>query len=700
MTTGGGSVAAFGFRYQYLAGAEEILRLLLSGEYDIERIALMIEPLRREHNSESNSDNDIIDFAIRLDGSLHRRVQMKASTAPDKYPLGKTDAIKIFTRLDVGIVVPPSSVEILTNKPPRPNLSKECSPPNRDVHGRDVYRLQSTDIADVTKWDHFVVHDARQISDIKNSVFELIRKLRQDQALGRGILSAGLLTALLLDTIFDLAATVPRELSGRELLQLLAVRDVDLAHALGRFDWGLSINEIPQLTSVVPRTAELAELTELFHESIDGRTPKISVLTGVTGFGKSSVVADFCLLNKHFYEYVSWIDCANPRTIKSKIRDTAVKLGATLTEDSDVIDAFHSAFAASGGPTVIVFDGAKQREDIEHYIPSNGCGFIVVTSNSSGSWWPRGTAHQRAIEAFSQEEADACFASYAGLEVGSQQDVISEITNRLGRVPLAVCMAGQYFRNCDEDVSRLSVEYFKRLDALDDLPSKPQGFDKTAFAAIRLAVEQLGADGSIAERERREIQILVYRSSFIAPELIPLNLLIQAIDQEALNLATPPKPEFTEQHRLNRIVSTIRTQTLARRRNYVDASGKSTPASDTITIHPLVHEILREIFSHAAPPEHVEDVLGMLMGCLYGWIRELRPAGTYLAVDQLIIHSEQLLNVADSRNNADNVIPYRCAKLFLRWELSRSYSSRGQHAESVDMTEKALNDTQGLNLAP
>jgi hypothetical protein len=53
------------------------------------------------------------------------------------------------------------------------------------------------------------------------------------------------------------------------------------------------------------------------------------------------------------------------------------------------------------------------------------------------------------IKTFTSEEARRCFASYAGLTADTEVDPqsLSDIVDRLGLVPLAISMAGMYFRN-------------------------------------------------------------------------------------------------------------------------------------------------------------------------------------------------------------------------------------------------------------
>lgn len=113
---------------------------------------------------------------------------------------------------------------------------------------------------------------------------------------------------------------------------------------------GLPLIEVPRLISAVARTAELAELTELFTDSVDSRNPKVAVLVGVTGFGKSTLAADFCHLNRHFYEHVLWVDCRTESLIEAKFKDVITQLGIDPATITDVASTFRTEFARMGAP--------------------------------------------------------------------------------------------------------------------------------------------------------------------------------------------------------------------------------------------------------------------------------------------------------------------------------------------------------------
>ena len=701
MTSDGGAVASYGFRRQYLATAEEFLRLVVARGDDLAELAVIIEPTRTDLGGSGVADDDVVDFAIEVGGEIVRRVQVKSSRVPlGMNPLRYSDAAAIFKRMGAAA----HEAVILTNKPLAKKLVNACASPTLADEGGEVYSVTGQAITSGQSTPtRLIVRDDRSVEVVKQSVLELVREIRRDNAVGPGEQSAALLTAMLLDSMFEAAADLsPRRWSASEIVDLLCLPDTQVAHARRRFDWGVPLVEVPLLASAVARTDELATLTNLFNESVAGRIPRVAVLTGTTGFGKSTLAADFCHLNRYFYEHVCWIDSRSPELLEARIRDLVAQMGVDVDAGGDVGAAFRTELASIGGPYVVVFDGACRRQDVEPFVPTSGCGFVIVTTTNSTGWWH--TARPLPVGSFSDAEAIACFEAYAGIEPGTHTDAVAGVVRRLGHVPLAIAMAASYFRNADEDVAQLSDKYFESLEALDDPTAVPEGFDKTAFAAVQFAVKQIGSDAGGDEEFRRATQLLIYHSAFFAPELIPVNLVLQTVDSAVvtLDLTSPPSPVEADQHIRNRILTNLRTQTIARRRTYLDASGAANPASDTISIHPLVHEILRTIHVQAAPRDgSVMNLVTIFMGHLYGWIILLRPSGAFFPVEQLLVHAQWILDFVDTITtpaDADehDVYVFRCAIMYLRCEVANCHSSRGNYERGVELIEHALDEFAGV----
>lgn len=144
----------------------------------------------------------------------------------------------------------------------------------------------------------------------------------------------------------------------------------------------------------------------------------------------------------------------------------------------------------------------------------------------------------------------------------------------------------------------------------------------------------------------RVAQALIYRAALIAPEHIPLNFLIAAFPESVvLQLGELPMPAAAAPAVQRRYISIFRTQSLAQRVVLVDNFNANNEAAETIRIHPLVHEVLRDIFLRDIPPARLGEQLSMMLHALLGWLTEMRKRNAFFAVDQLAAHAEALLAV-------------------------------------------------------
>ncbi len=691
-TRGGGAVAAYGLKYQYLATADYFLRYLREHPELIQRATLVVEPLLINADGK---DDDIVDFAIEVDDVASHHIQVKATTKPDQYPLQPADARAVLDRL-LGHGTENSM--LLTNKPLSPELAADCtiietgSPATTYTWAKGPQPPQDAAPRQVS-----LAVDSRTPAQLRSAIAELVRYFRNHRALGPGITTARLLVAILLDFIFDAAAG--NELSRITALDLLAKihrPDAQMAHLAGGFDWGLPMTGIPSYASTVPRMAILDEITEHLTADDTRTVPPRVVLAGHTGIGKSVIATDYCHTDRISYEFLCWIDCRDTDMIAPRIRDIVAQLTKDVVPPAaDVSKIFTGILARVSGPWLLVFDGIQNAFDIDPYVPTVGHGSILITTNNSLGWWD--TAHQMEIGVFTEDEAINCFTTYAGFSPDALDEVrepIREIVERLGRIPLAVSMAGLYFRNTQGRLDELAVQYFADLASLDDSFSIPRGFEnKTAFDAIRYAVENLGK-GTKAPF-RRDAQALLYAGSLLAPELLPVNLLLPAT-AEALHISITklPKPAEADPALRRGVIATLRTQTIAHR--VTNAEPRTlTPASETVAVHPLVHEILQRNCLSRVRPGDLQSMAASLMFFLVGWIGILRTEGQFFAVEQLRMHAEALLELVSEREplsteSVDHDKHYKYLKAMLQIELSTCQFSRGNLQEAYNLGLAAM----------
>lgn len=690
----GGNQSAFGYRYQYLATVERFLRYMRDHLGELPAMTLHVEPTTMMSEGIAR-DDDIIDFAIGLGDQIVERDQVKGSSKPDENKLFQGEAATVFQRLNGESAA--RSV-LVTNRPLGPGLQVRCSQTlDTDETENWEYLGPHPDTAQ-GEADSLIVVDKRSIERLTQAIEDLVRQFRSDQALGQGAVSCRIIAKLLLDRIFQSAAGGgPTKFDALGIVGFVAVPDPQIAHVVGSFDWGVPVNGIPILPSTVTRLHLLEQVHEAIGRPAARHRVKHLVAQGQTGYGKSSLAAHFCHLYRNAYEFVCWIDCSDLGLIEANVRRFVQELTRTeLSLSIDPSERFREVLASNRGPWLVVFDGVPARVDIDRFMPTQGNGCVLVTTTNETSWWPSSTI--LAVGTFTEGEATACFATYAGLDAANaRSDAVKEIVARLGSIPLAIAMAALHFRNSAGTVRELSAGYFAQLEALEDIGSIPPGFDRTAFAAIEHAVRHLGAGIIGHDREDvKMVQAMLYRASLLAPDMIPLNYLIASMPESVeMRLGHLPEPAFADAALRRRYISIMRTQSIAHRVLLLDDDGEQNEASDTIDIHPLVHEILQRLFVRQIPPIRLSEQITMMMYFLHGWMVHARRLNQYFVVDQLAAQAVSLLRFIDEvgglpTRNQQHAKMFLYTKSWMKLEVSTCRMSRGDIFTSVNLAREVL----------
>ncbi len=117
-TTDGGTNAAYGFNFQFVTTAEYFLRHLRENLDKVGTMALHIESASL---SDSEQNDDIVDFAIEDNGAIDTRVQVKASRVGRE--LLPSEAKGVFEKLNDGNA---PNIRLMTNRPLYPALKDAC----------------------------------------------------------------------------------------------------------------------------------------------------------------------------------------------------------------------------------------------------------------------------------------------------------------------------------------------------------------------------------------------------------------------------------------------------------------------------------------------------------------------------------------------------------------------------------------------
>lgn len=696
-TTDGGTNAAYGFNFQYLATAEFFLRHIRENLDKVGSMALHIESASI---AESAQYDDIVDFAIEEDEAIHTKAQVKGSRQGRE--LIPSDVKKVFEKLNDGTT---PNIRLMTNRPLSPTLAGSCQVVSENAYVIEYARAHG---AEHRPNSELIAVDSRTIGELTESLVDLVRQFRAENKKSQGRVSCRIVAVVLLHRIFSAAAgQAERRMTALEIIEALSLPDREIAEAAGAFEWGVPVAGIPSFRATVPRLALLEQLNAIARNTSDpdGRVPPVAILVGQTGNGKSALAADYCHIDHNAFSNIMWIDSRDPSTTAARVRSITQGLtGKQFGEGADASADFVGALGSHPGPWLVVFDNAPNMLALQKYMPTMGNGSVLITTaNSTGDWFPR--AQKLDIGEFAEEEAILCFANYAGLPDGYNREAIAGIVSRLSFVPLAVSMAGVYFKNAEGTVDELSTAYFEELEALDDMRAIPAGFDRTAFQAIKLVVKNLG-QGLVSAEERRRATGILYHAALLAPELLPLNFIIAASPESAnINLAELPRPTKIDPTISRSVISTLRTQSIAQRVMNLDEAGAQNAASETIAIHPLVHEILRITYLDEIPPGRLQEQALMIMYHLLGWIEGMRSEFEFFAVDQLLLHAEALLRLLDEQEPLSSLSDqanrmYGYCKAMLQLEIGKCFVARGDMTGSIEMSKAAVDSLKSLPVTP
>jgi hypothetical protein len=207
-------------------------------------------------------DEDIVDFAIEVNGEVVLTAQVKSSTDPASNELYPGEAQKVFDRLGP---TGATRAMLITNRPPSSGLSAQgLTAFSDDTYTQWTYGDDSSETDRAGNHHRIFRLDNRSVAGLTASLAALVKAFRRDRHFSLGESTARLVSINLLHRIFGAAADAePQGISALEIVELVTMPDKQIAHALGGFDWGLPVAGIPTFASTVPRVEQLNSLATI-----------------------------------------------------------------------------------------------------------------------------------------------------------------------------------------------------------------------------------------------------------------------------------------------------------------------------------------------------------------------------------------------------------------------------------------------------
>jgi tetratricopeptide (TPR) repeat protein len=341
-------------------------------------------------------------------------------------------------------------------------------------------------------------------------------------------------------------------------------------------------NEIPSRNgNFTGRAAELSRL----NDNLFGRpSPRVQVISGMGGIGKTELATEYIHRNIDTYGIIWWIRAEH----QDRVRDALVKLGQRLelrqastdsARDRTVAAVLETLQSGPWSSWLLVFDNADNPVDLQKYIPaSRPEGHVIITARQPN--WPSYiVADSIEVSPFTDAESVSFLrrtvpglAAEGGLAAAEDARRVSEagrLATILGHLPIAVEHAAAYLAETGQSVAEYLTRFTENAHQL--LSEQPADSDLPApvSGTWAMSITLLTPDA----------EHLFNLCSFFSPEPIASELLLRPGD----GIKDPPGlAEFlTSTQRFRAATSQLHRLSLAR----VDG------ARDRIQVHRVVQAV-------------------------------------------------------------------------------------------------------------
>ncbi|MFI1163073.1 tetratricopeptide repeat protein [Streptomyces sp. NPDC020801] len=416
-----------------------------------------------------------------------------------------------------------------------------------------------------------------------------------------------------------------------------------------------------------------AEVLERLRESVRAeRGGEVYVLCGMGGCGKTAVAYTFFQMATNECGRVGlWVGASDRASLRAGMLAVAADRGAG---DGELLAARNGLRPAadlvwqyldrSAEPWLLVLDNADQPEILRDgsWLRTSPRGTVVVTTRRSAArWWPG--AELQHIGVLPREDAALVLRDLAP-HSGTQEEA-AQIAERLGRLPLALTLAGGFLSQQVLDPWTMET-YGRHLDEGERVELIDQGADALSEEDPRHLVGltwQLTLDAFEA-RGLSEATALLRLLARFAPEPLPLSLLNRAEISGVLPRA-----------RCETALRALLDQSLT---ELVDVGVRCA----------LSHGVLLDSVAAATPAAHVPvlDTTAVLL--LDAAVPSVPDAGPYDPLLRLLVpHGLALLRrVGDPSTLADalavvtrlSVALHRTGDYLSAWETARAAADLGE----------------------
>jgi tetratricopeptide (TPR) repeat protein len=292
-------------------------------------------------------------------------------------------------------------------------------------------------------------------------------------------------------------------------------------------------NEIPSRNPDF--TGRAAELDQMSDSLFSRHPPRVQVISGMGGIGKTELATEYIHRNIDTYEIIWWIRAEHP----DRVRDALVKLGQRLElrqastdsgRDRTVAAVLETLQSGAWPSWLLVFDNAANPLDLEKYIPpGRPAGHVIITARQPN--WPSYiVADSIEVPPFTEAESVTFLRrKVPGLAEGNglaaQEDVrrVNEarrLAVKLGHLPIAVEHAAAYLAETSQSVEEYLTRFAENAHQLFSEQPTDSDLPEPVSGTWAMSITLLTPDATH----------LFNLCSFFSPEPIATELFLQPVD--------------------------------------------------------------------------------------------------------------------------------------------------------------------------
>ncbi|KAI0400165.1 hypothetical protein F4802DRAFT_586116 [Xylaria palmicola] len=206
---------------------------------------------------------------------------------------------------------------------------------------------------------------------------------------------------------------------------------------------------------------------------LGGRDPRIAVLLGMGGQGKTSIALEYCrreIVSRHF-RFIIWIDSSSPAAVKRSFAQAAENLAAisgdkrTFANSKAHISFVKTAIETAEAPWLFIFDNFDSPglfKNILEVTPQSASGAVLFTSRHN-SCALLGTSIP--IPGMSQNDGTELLLQRAGIDhTIPNLEQAKKVVDMLGHLPLAIDQSAAYIRSRKISPTEFINHYQKRRE--------------------------------------------------------------------------------------------------------------------------------------------------------------------------------------------------------------------------------------------